>query len=289
DGLILIGGSVFQDLSYSLYRGYIGRYLTFKRLSKLGKKSFVIGANLGPFNTFFGKNIIYKSIKHASSVCVRDKFSYDLLNSWGLAYKSKVAPDFIFGYDYQPKVQVASAKNILGISILNTKLNPEVRDIYIHKMSELINAYLEQDNTHQVRLFGFDGGHENDGLIIDLVLNEVLDKTRVTKIEYNAKITIEEYLELFLECGFMIANRFHSMVLAAKYNIPFYPIIYSKKTSNVLSDMKYQFDSIEYANIAQLDSQALIKSIMTNQRNFILPESYSHEALNHFYGLDNLK
>jgi len=288
DGVILIGGSVFQDISYKLYRGYFGQYLTFKNLNKLGKKNYVMGSNLGPFKTMFGKFLFKNTLKYVNYICVRDKYSFDLLNQWKLGNKTGLAPDIIFGYDYQPKVQVASAKNILGISILNTKLNPEVRDIYIHKMSELINAYLEQDNTHQVRLFGFDGGHENDGLIIDLVLNEVLDKTRVTKIEYNAKITIEEYLELFLECGFMIANRFHSMVLAAKYNIPFYPIIYSKKTSNVLSDMKYPFDSIEYANIAQLDSQALIKSIMTNQRNFILPESYSQQALNHFYGLDNL-
>jgi len=289
DGVIMIGGSLFQDLSYSFYRGFIGRILFFRQLQKLGKKVYVMGSNLGPFKTMFGKILLKNTLKYVNYICVRDKYSFDLLNQWKLGNKTGLAPDIIFGYDYQPRAQVASAKNILGISILNTKLNPEVRDVYIHKMAELINAYLEQDNTHQVRLFGFDGGHENDGLIIDLVLNEVLYKTRVTKIEYNAKITIEEYLELFLECGFMVANRFHSMVLAAKYNIPFYPIIYSKKTSNVLSDMKYPFDSIEYANIAQLDSQALIKSIMTNQRNFILPESYSHEALNHFYGLDNLK
>jgi colanic acid/amylovoran biosynthesis protein len=289
DGLILIGGSVFQDISYKLYRGYLGRYLTFLNLNKLGKKVYVMGANLGPFNTLFGKYLIKQTLRYVNYICVRDKYSFDLLNQWSLGNKSELAPDIIFGYDYKPQEQVASAKNILGISILNTKLNPEVCSDYIAKMADLVNQYLSQSKNNQVRLFGFDGGHENDGLIIDLVLNEVLDKARVNKVEYNAKITIEEYLELFVECGFMVANRFHSMVLAAKYNIPFYPIIYSKKTSNVLSDMNYPFDSIEYVNIAQLDNQALIKSITNNQRNFILPELYSQQALNHFYGLDNLK
>lgn len=289
DGVILIGGSVFQDISYKLYRGYFGRYLTFKNLTKFSKKIYVMGSNLGPFKTKLGKFLFKNTLKYVNYICVRDKYSFDLLNQWALGKKSGLAPDIIFGYDYQPTVRVASAKNILGISILNTKLNPEVRNSYISKMADLVNQYLSQNENNQVRLFGFDGGHENDGLIIDLVLNEVLDKARVTKVEYNAKITIEEYLELFLECGFMVANRFHSMVLAAKYNIPFYPIIYSKKTSNVLSDMKYPFDSIEYANIGQLDNLDLIKSITNNQRNFILPELYSQRSLNHFYGLDNLK
>lgn len=291
DGIILIGGSIFQDISYTLYRGYLGQFLTFRNLTKLGKKVYVMGSNLGPFNTLFGKVIFKKILKYVNYICVRDQYSFDLLKLWSLEKKSGLAPDIIFGYDYQPSITIASAKNILGISILNTKLNPEVRGSYIVKMANLVNQYLSINNKNQVRLFGFDGGHENDGAVIDEILNHILNqnKARVSKIEYNAKIDIQQYLDLFLECGFIVANRFHSMILAAKYNIPFFPIVYSQKTLNVLHDMKYPYSSIKYAMISQLDCKQLINAVISNTREFILPTSYSQQALNHFYGLDNLK
>lgn len=288
DGVVMIGGSLFQDLSYSFYRGFVSRILFFRQLQQLGKKVYVIGSNLGPFNTLLGRFLFKNTLKYVNYICVRDKYSFDLLNQWSLSYKSKLAPDIIFSYDYQPIVKVASAKNILGISILNTKLNPEIQSAYINKMIELINEYLKINDNNQVRLFGFDSGHENDSIVIDLILEKIIDKAKVMKIEYNSKIMIANYLELFLECGFIVANRFHSMVLAAKYNIPFFPIVYSKKTSNVLDDIRYPYSSLKYANIAEFNIEELIFEIESNKRNFILPKHVSQHALNHFYGLDSI-
>jgi colanic acid/amylovoran biosynthesis protein len=210
-----------------------------------------------------------------------------LLEEWDIKYRS-YAPDIVFGYASKSKSKVVSSKNILGISILNTKLNPEVKGDYIHKMAELVNMYLDRSLDKQVRLFGFDGGHENDGAVIDQILKIVQFPERVVKIEYNDKITITEYLDLFSECGFIVANRFHSMVLAAKFGIPFSPIIYSKKTSNVLNDIGYHLKSIKYKDIAKIDLDELLENINNGSNIFAMPETVSYESRKHFCGLDQL-
>ena len=88
-----------------------------------------------------------------------------MLEEWNIENRS-YAPDIVFGYASKSKSNIARSKNILGISILNTKLNLQVKSDYINKMAELVNLYLDKSLDKQVRLFGFDGGHENDGAVI---------------------------------------------------------------------------------------------------------------------------
>lgn len=287
DGVILIGGSVFQDLSYSLYRGYIGRYLIFKKIIKAGKKIFVIGSNLGPFKTLFGKLIFKVTLKHVSHICVRDSYSFNLLNEWEIKNRD-LAPDIIFGYDFHPKFKPGNNKDILGISILNTKLNPEVRNLYIEKMAGLTNMYLKESPNKMVRLFGFDGGNENDGEIIDEVLKLLNFPERAIKVEYNNNITINEYLNLFIECSYILANRFHSVILAAKFGIPFFPIIYSEKTSNALNDIGYFSTSVQYKKIDSLNLNTMHDLIRVSEKNYAIKDTICSQSIKHFIGLDHL-
>ena len=285
-GIILLGGSVFQDLSYALYRGNIGRYLTFKKIIKSGRKVFVLGSNLGPFNTLFGKLMVRLTLRHVTHICVRDRCSFNLLEEWEVPNR-ECAPDMIFGYNYKPKIGLNRKQNILGISIINTNLNPEARHVYIQKMADLVNAYLESSQENQVRLFGFDGGHENDGQVIDEVVQLVTIKERVVKVEYSDDIHISEYLDLFYECSFIMACRFHSMILAAKFSIPFFPIIYSKKTSYALDDLGYFYDQIKYEKINELDIPKLLRGIQSDTRSFSISSSVVKDCEMHFNGLNH--
>ena len=285
DGVIVIGGSVFQDSSYMYYRGHIGRYLVFKQLIKTGKKVFVLGANLGPFNTAFGKVIFKATLKHVTNICVRDSYSFGLLQEWGISKKC-VAPDIIFGYDFQHMLKPDNKKNALGISILNTKLNPDIKPIYIRKMAELSNLYLSHSKDSTVRLFGFDGGRENDGEVIDEVMKLIKFSDRVVKMVYNKNTNIVSFLRLLIECRYIIACRFHSMVLAAKYGIPFYPIVYSEKTSNVLDDVGYDLGRIKYSKINDLNVVKLFEDIVNINYSFSLSTSICDDSKKHFASLD---
>jgi colanic acid/amylovoran biosynthesis protein len=285
-GLILIGGSVFQDLNYSLYRTNLGRYLIFRKLIKSGKKVFVLGSNLGPFNTLFGKLIVRLTLRQITHICVRESHSFELLEKWGISNRD-YAPDMVFGYNFEPKEGLCRNPNMLGISIINTKLHSNARQDYIHKMAELVNAYLATSEDKSVRLFGFDGGRENDEEVIDEVLQYVNAKGRVRKIIYNEKILIMPYLDLFWECSFVLASRFHSMILAARFGIPFFSIIYSKKMSNVLSDLGYFDNSVLYGRVHELDVPKLVGGMQNNLNSYSISPSVVSDSKKHFCGLDN--
>ena len=57
--------------------------------------------------------------------------------------------------------------------------------------------------------------------------------------------------ELLGRCKYVIATRFHAVILALLFGKPVYPIIYSDKTKNVLYDIKFKGDTITINKISE--------------------------------------
>ena len=92
DFLISGGGSLLQDatslksLIYYLFIIFIGLVL--------GKKVIIFAQGIGPIKTPIGQFLTKNLLKHCTYVSVRDKKSYELLNSWGI--KTDLLCDPIF-------------------------------------------------------------------------------------------------------------------------------------------------------------------------------------------------
>lgn len=283
DACAIIGGSIFQDYGDKRdYLNYIRRNLVIKSFRLRKKPVFIMGCNIGPINTKLGEKIFKSSFNNVRFTSVRDNESYQLLKNLNIKKNYDVYPDLVFSLEDTHNIY--NKKDILGISVINYGREKEHQLSYINKIVELINLYISINDDSKVSLFGFDAGNENDGIIIDEILSRIKPKDRVEKVMYEGDM--EVFLEKFKASTFIIGSRFHSIILALKYKLPFLPIIYSSKTENLLKDIEYNLESIEYKNINNLNVKLVIDNI--NNNNYKIDNSYITKSEGHFKEIDKV-
>lgn len=286
DSCIIIGGSIFQDYGDKRdYLNYIRRNLVIKSFKLRNKPVFIMGSNIGPMNTKLGSNIFKSTFNNSTFISVRDTDSYNILKDLNIKSKYGVYPDIVFSLNDTIKDKINTNK-ILGISVINYGREKEYKSRYVKKITKIIDEYIGDDDNDnkKVYLFGFDAGKEDDEIVIDEILSKIKFKNNVDKIIY--KGDMDWFLNKFRQATFIIGSRFHSIILALKYNIPFFPIIYSQKTKNLLDDIKYNLDYIEYKNIEILNEKSLIKNIYSNSFDYEISDEYIEKSKGHFEKLD---
>lgn len=288
DAFIIIGGSIFQDYgNKKAYLTYMLRNLIVKLFKFNNKPTFIMGCNIGPINTNIGKKIFKYTFENSEFISVRDNESLRLLESINKVKNYNVYPDIVFNLQSNHNEEQEKIKRKLGISVINYSRKIEYKNDYIDKIVEISNKYLQLNPESTVNLFGFDSGNENDGIVIDEIINRIdcKFKSKINKNMYNGDIDL--FLKAFQSCDFIIGTRFHSIILALKYNIDFFPIIYSEKTSNLLKDIKFNLDSKKYEDISSLDVDNLIKNM--NEYKFSISKEYIKRSQGHFRKLDQIE
>jgi colanic acid/amylovoran biosynthesis protein len=286
DALVIIGGSIFQEIpNFYKYDYRRNALVTLVRL--LGNKVFILGSNIGPVHTSHGKRIFKYCFWMANAISVRDTASFKLLQDWGCRQNYVLAPDMVFSYPHSASRTAAPGRNRLGISVINLHRTAAQTDAYIDKLTQLAVAYLQGDACREVWLFGFDGGMENDGVAIErIVINLAMYGDRVTRHEYSRSYVINDFIDVFASCSYMVCSRFHSVVLALKYGIPFFPIAYSDKTLNLLQDIGYDGKVARYASMHELDIDYVMRDITDCGRRFALEANLTAASRDHFAALD---
>jgi colanic acid/amylovoran biosynthesis protein len=289
DAYVLIGGSIYMDLNYKFSKLWISRYIKSKICKKNDIPFIVLGCNIGPINTWIGGQLIKYHLNTVTDVCVRDQKSFDLLKKWNLKSNYRLAPDIVFSYSPFAD-EIESNRNVLGISVINTSFHNESKEAYVAKLAEVINIYLNKDSLHCVRLFGFDGGIENDLEVINKVIDLVVQKDKVRIFNYTPDFELKEYLRNLVECEFIVCTRFHAMIIALKNHKRSFVISYSKKINSVLEDVNYKFDYINYENIDSLNVDSLVNRIVSSETefNFCLDKKILENSQLQFQAIDDL-
>lgn len=272
DVYVLIGGSIYMDLGPKFHRIWLSRLIKSMFFLLKGKPFFVIGANLGPFNTRLGKILLWMHFNLVRHISVRDAHSYNILKKWKIFNTYSMAPDVVFSHKSNLN-SVECDGEILGISVINTKRHVQAKSAYIDKMRSLITHYLGRSSENKVLIMGFDGGLENDDEVIQEILkNEsvenLLASGRIEVINYSPQIDMMTYLNKINQCKSIVCSRFHAMILAMKYNKRIYPICYSEKMENVLLDMKSQILGIKYENIGDLRVNDVLDNLMLDNSSY---------------------
>lgn len=267
-----IGGSIFQENENT-------------KLIKIwlkDKNTYILGANFGPYFTD-GYLEWYKAyFQSAEDVCFRDRYSYSLFKDLP---NVRYAPDIVFSYKkINSENKRISKRKKIAVSVINLKNRKGLRayhKLYIKKMKEVIKFFSEKN--YIILLMSF-CKNEGDEEAISDILNGINNKVNIELLFYQGKL--EDTLQSINEADYVIANRFHSLVLSWCMNKPAFPIIYSKKTKCVLEDMNYFGPSIEICNIENLNPQEILKFFEKNEIMDVNKEKL--QAENHFYALDKM-
>jgi colanic acid/amylovoran biosynthesis protein len=285
DALVIIGGSIFQE-NPAFYKYDYRRNALVTLFRAAGRKVCIVGCNIGPVRTAHGRRIFKYCFTLANSVSVRDSASLALLQQWRIRRNYGLAPDLVFSYPYQPRSVVRSGHR-LGISVINRGAKAEGGAAYVAKLVRLADRYLQGAPDREVALFGFDGGMENDGAVIDTIAAALAPHgARVIRQQYGVTPAIRDYLDVFSDCDYMVCSRFHSLVLALKHGIPFFPISYSEKMTNLLRDIGYDRALAHYASMDAFDVDEVMNDITSTAPRFRLDPAVIEASRGHFERVD---
>ncbi|RDW22398.1 hypothetical protein CWR48_01450 [Oceanobacillus arenosus] len=276
DGLVIIGGSIFMEGPD--WKGFLtSKSILPDKLKKLNKKSFIIGANFGPFsdNDFVNSHKKYFSL--FEDVCFRDFNSYSLFKD---LKNIRVSTDAVFNLKKDDSNSIVMERSI-GFSLINLEKREDLRNyntVYNDKIVELVEYYSKLGFS--INLFSF-CEQEGDLSMCNNIKQRigVEHKSKVKIINYNGNI--DAFLVKYRSCDLIIGTRFHSIILALLYNINVFPIIYSNKTHNILNDLNLEGNGVFIKNMEKLKPENVIPI-----PNKIDIDKVCDEATNQFKALD---
>lgn len=274
DGAVYIGGSLF--IQESNWR----KYLESVRQMKLPDRPFfLLGANFGPYNDIEFYNESKKLFNEFEDICFRDEKSYDLFKD---LINVRKADDIVFQLTENNLVPKLSSNNII-ISVIKPSFRKNLKgndEIYYSKISDIASYFAE--NEYTVTLMSFCEFEEDDKAIIEI--RKKIPKHLKFKISsYNYKLNLTEALNLIENASFIVGTRFHSMILGWIYNKPVYPIVYSEKMTNVMSDVGFKGNYTLFSDLENLDPNIVFKSMEKNLLNISKQKLNSQK---HFLKLD---
>ena len=272
DAFVSIGGSIFmQKKIFPVYNSVV----FYKTAQKKYNNTFFLGCNFGPYtDSIFLHN--YKDIfAKATDVCFRESNSWELFKDLG---NVRYLPDIVFGLDIShynvPKIQ-----NSVGLTIIKPKANLSLQ-AYVEKYVELIKYYKKVG--YEVFLFSFCEA-QGDGVILDLVMESIDDKSNISRVIYNGDI--DDFLAVYGAMEQMYCGRFHSMILSMIFNQKIFPVIYSSKMTNVLEDINYKGTSLDLEEFCNADVEKMFSQINSNYYDI---SDCRNKSMQQFKKLDEL-
>ncbi len=269
-GEVHIGGSIFIEPKswQSLENEY----------KNSDSADYYIGANFGPYKTqSFYDQVRYK-IKNSTDCCFRDKYSYSIFRDLP---NVRYAPDVLFGYKFFPEYKTGKG---VGISVISLKNRPQIenmKEVYYSTIAKCCNYCIS--NSIPVSLFSF-CKLEGDEEAIEEILKYVNRPECVNVIKYTGNIA--NTLDEMNSCEFILATRFHAMVLGWAMKKKVLPIVYSKKQTNVINDIGYSGPVWNLIDGQEYYYEDLLEDCFTNNSpdtNTLAKETEAHfKALDEF-------
>jgi colanic acid/amylovoran biosynthesis protein len=276
--LIIIGGSIFME-SPAWKQKFDERSYLINKFKATNKKTFILGANFGPFkeNIFLKK---YKKLfRDLDDICFRERYSFRLFENY---QNVRLAPDIVFNLEYK-KVK---KEKVVGFSLINLENRHKLKAYhpkYIFKMVEIIKKFIGLG--YEIKLFSF-CENEGDLKVINQIKNRLDSLNDINELKLvNYEGNMDHFLKEFQSCETIIGTRFHSIILALIFSQNLVPIIYSDKTVNVLNDLSLNRNYYHINEINKMNINDVIKYAELNKLNEV--DVYS-EAKSHFIKMDQV-
>ena len=220
---------------------------------RAGKRTMVFGQSIGPLD-FWGKQTVRECCKGLSAATARDGRSRDLLASL-VAVPVERTADPVLLYD-SPEREVNIARAGLG---------PESEPLVVvcgRKTSHTSDAVavlaatidrLALRHGARVALVPFDGVPDAD--FATTVIKKCGSKPSLVELS-----GLDEVAAAIASARLVVGVRFHALVLALRFGVPFLHIAYDPKVSGFVDDLNYPLEALWAPG--QRPSQARIEEIV---------------------------
>ena len=267
---VLVGGSMFQELA--------GDRSDLKRLALMPanhNKFYVLGINYGPEKTQAYYEACRKYLSCATDVCFREQTSYDRFSDLP---NTRVGNDMVFAIR-QLCPAPEEKKNTCIICPIQKDLGPHYGDYLAFLKEQVLDQVAQGRQVILASFCRFEGDEAAVEELARMCKPEVGEKLQTLYYDGNNYVDI---CRSIASAAYVVATRFHSMVLALAYGVPVTVISYSNKTRQLLKDMGKDDCDIQ----PHMLSQFLGKQ--PPQITGIDPDYWEAEAEKHFQELDKI-
>ena len=224
----VVGGSLFMEND-----AWKQQYRSMSYSVKHCDKSFVVSSNFGPYQSNDFLDAYKQFFRVFDRVVIRDKSSLGMFSELGnVVYK----PDIVLTLDDRVDVEKTNSVTVAAINLDNRKELVHFREAYERRLRDMISEF--SIAGRKVCLFSF-CEYEGDEMAAQRIYQALPQDVSKNVVLYVHKFN-EESLQTIKKSSLIIASRFHALVLAMKYRIPFYIISYSDKIDNVIHDFGYE-------------------------------------------------
>lgn len=274
DGIVHIGGSIFMQGEQ--WEDYVANA---EALRNKSKPYYLMGANFGPYTDkeYYGEH--RRIFQEYTDICFREQYSYDLFKDLS---NVRLAPDIIFQLQYANAEKSATEDKTIAISVIkpSAKALSGFDNLYYEKMKEIAIYFIKQGYAvHFMSFCQHEGDQEAISQILGMIPAELQEKTHV----HLYKTNIDEILAALANASFVVASRFHAMILGWVFNKPVFPVAYSKKMINVMQDAHFEGRYTDFDHLAELTPEQVYESMATNAIDVSLQ---ANQAGKHFEQLD---
>lgn len=255
DYLISGGGSLLQDVTSLKSLIY---YLLVILIGLLcGKKVIIFAQGIGPIKNPLGQFITKYLLKACTYVSVRDKKSHDLLSKWGI--KADLLCDPVFS----TSVDKTSKSDTVAVQLRDFKT---MNDDFIDRLAQ---ATANEFSDKKIEIYSF----QKD---IDLEVCKKFQKSlnllnSDIKTELFVDLTDEEIIEKIAKCEYMIAMRFHALIIGLLANVKPLAINYDIKVEKLAAEfnipiinLKDAFNS-EFKELKALNPNNIEEKVQKNK------------------------
>lgn len=229
DTLISGGGSLLQDVtsikSLIYYLWVIATALRYR------KKVIIFAQGIGPINNKIAKFITGKILKKCTYVSVRDAKSYNLLKDLGV--ECELLCDPIFSLEFPIKKE----KGVIGVQLRDF---PTLSDELLNKLArQIVKDFFDKE----VRIFSF---QDSIDFAVCKKFQDIIHSLNPNiKTVLKSGLSNQEVISELSSLEYMIAMRFHALVIALKAGVKSVAINYDAKVEKLASDSEIPLISMD--------------------------------------------
>lgn len=274
DGVVHIGGSIYQQI------GNWQLDFDIRQKRKLrGKKFFAVSNNFGPYTDNSYRDMWAGEFKKWTDICFRDRYSYNLFSDIPIV---RYAPDLLFRFPIEKK----ESEKKVSVSVIDTlapfrTIEKSTAEAYENKIVELIKRF--SSDGYAVSLLSF-CAFAGDNAAADRILAALPEEVSSNIKNVIYRNNLNEITNEIETSEYVVATRFHAMILGYIAGKKVLPICYSEKMSNVISDLSLSDSIITLDNLSGLTADELIPLANTVPEEKI--NEISHLATEQFAGFD---
>ena len=279
DAVVYIGGSIF--IEYPAWRNMLNWW----NYAAERYPFYVLGANFGPYSSEEYRAGLDQAMAKMRDVCFRDRYSVSCFPD---NPRVRYAPDILFAC---PMPKPNAIKKQVFVSVIDCArkdaasgaLN-SVTESYVSGLSSLVEHYAR--DGYSVVLSSFcqaEGDEEAETAILANIPEEFCDCCSLLNYHGN---NAEEIKAAIADSEYVLATRFHAVILALAAGRPVYPLIYSDKTIHVLEDCGFTGAYLDIRKEKDYDYETSRKNL--NNELGVKIEELIRASEGHFRELDKV-